>query len=128
LSESSKPGLHSFLYRFTMFLFPRSVAGSFIVDGFPKFERAGVNASDLLVNGVPATNVVEVSPDDYIFRFPDARAGVVTFEWAAGHGLRRSAAPLPMRLRTRRSISRIAAGLWMAMDGNRANWSPRPAQ
>ena len=48
----------------------------------------GVNASDLLVNGTAATNVVAVSPDDYVFKFPDTPPGVVTFEWAPGHGVR----------------------------------------
>jgi len=47
----------------------------------------GVNASDLLVNGTPATSVVVVAPDDYVFQFPDLAPGVVTFAWADGHGI-----------------------------------------
>lgn len=46
-----------------------------------------VNASDLLINGQPATNVVAVSPDVYIFQFPQPPTGTVQIAWSAGHGI-----------------------------------------
>jgi len=46
-----------------------------------------VNASDLLINSQPATNVVAVSPDVYVFQFPQPPAGTVQFAWSAGHGI-----------------------------------------
>lgn len=45
----------------------------------------GVDPADLLVNGVPATNIVVVSPRDYIFYFPQPPNGPVKFSWATNH-------------------------------------------
>lgn len=48
----------------------------------------GVDASDLLINGVPAAGVTAAAPDRYLFTFPAAGSGAVTISWAAGHGIR----------------------------------------
>ena len=47
----------------------------------------GVDAADLLVNGVPATNVFQVAEQQFIFSFPPPDDGPVTIEWRAGHGI-----------------------------------------
>jgi hypothetical protein len=43
----------------------------------------GVNASDLLIGGNPATNVVEYAADVYLFQFPPQPIGPVSVAWAA---------------------------------------------
>ena len=53
----------------------------------------GVNASDLQVNGAPATSV-SGGPSAYAFSFPQPNATVVNFTWANAHGIRDSA-PVP---------------------------------
>ena len=53
----------------------------------------GVDAADLIVNGVSATHVVVYSPRDYQFGFPTVAAGAVTLDWAPGHGITDLAAP-----------------------------------
>jgi hypothetical protein len=45
----------------------------------------GVDAADLRISGVPATNVTVVAPQDYIFQFPSPATGVVSVTWAPGH-------------------------------------------
>jgi len=52
---------------------------------------AGVNASDLRINGAPATNVTG-GPVSYTFRFPQPNATVVNLTWATAHGIRDLAA------------------------------------
>lgn len=47
----------------------------------------GVDASDLLVNGLPATNCITYAPDVYVFQFPPSPAGAVNVAWSAGHGI-----------------------------------------
>jgi hypothetical protein len=47
----------------------------------------GVNATDLLVNGSPATSVATIAPDEYVFTFTEPPAGPVTVAWAASHGI-----------------------------------------
>ncbi|HXI52083.1 MAG TPA: CotH kinase family protein, partial [Candidatus Saccharimonadales bacterium] len=47
----------------------------------------GVDASDLLINGAPATNILVVSPREYVFYFPAPAPGPVTVAWAASHGI-----------------------------------------
>jgi hypothetical protein len=47
---------------------------------------AGVNASDLLINGVPATGL-SGSGSNYTFTFTQPLAGTVSVTWAAGHGI-----------------------------------------
>lgn len=47
----------------------------------------GVNAADLLLNGLPATNVTSSAPNTYLFRFPQPAVGPVSVTWATGHGI-----------------------------------------
>ena len=42
----------------------------------------GVRASDLLINGAPATNVTLYAPDAYVFDFPEPPTGVVQVAWS----------------------------------------------
>lgn len=56
---------------------------------------SGVNASDLLVNGVPATGF-SGSANSYTFTFPQPAAGAVNITWALGHGIMdQDLSPLP---------------------------------
>lgn len=52
---------------------------------------SGVDAADLLANGTPALDASEASPGQYVFTFAfafdPAASGLVTFNWAAGHGI-----------------------------------------
>ena len=47
----------------------------------------GVNASDLLINGLPATNLIVYSPDVYVFQFPQPPTGAVQIAWSTSHGI-----------------------------------------
>lgn len=47
----------------------------------------GVNASDLLINGSPATNVTAYAPWQYVFEFPQPPTGTVQVAWATNHGI-----------------------------------------
>ncbi|HVY70284.1 MAG TPA: lamin tail domain-containing protein, partial [Verrucomicrobiae bacterium] len=47
----------------------------------------GVDATDLLVNGQPATSVQGFGPGQYLFVFPKQPAGVVTAAFRANHGI-----------------------------------------
>ncbi|MDF7797978.1 lamin tail domain-containing protein [Pontiellaceae bacterium B1224] len=47
----------------------------------------GVDAEDLLINGVAATNVTELSKSLYRFEFPEPAEGNVSVSWAEGHGI-----------------------------------------
>ena len=48
---------------------------------------SGVDASDLLVNGVPATNLTFGVPNQFIFRFQQPPTGAVVFAFAPSHGI-----------------------------------------
>ena len=50
-------------------------------------EVNGVNASDLLINGQPATSVSRAPAGPYVFQFPALPAGSANLQWAAGHGI-----------------------------------------
>src|SRR6266513_1180367 len=50
-------------------------------------DVAGVDASDLLINGRPATNVTAFAPWQYVFQFPQPALGTVQLAWAADHGI-----------------------------------------
>src|SRR5438552_1932540 len=52
----------------------------------------GVDASDLLINGSPATNVTGSLAGPYVFRFPAPPPGTAQLVWAAGHNIRDQAA------------------------------------
>jgi hypothetical protein len=54
---------------------------------------ANVNASDLLINGAPATDLSYGVPGQYIFGFPPPPTGVVVVAWASNHGIQDLAVP-----------------------------------
>ena len=47
----------------------------------------GVNPSDLLINGVPATSLFFGVPGQVVFEFPQPATGAVSVAWASGHGI-----------------------------------------
>lgn len=51
-------------------------------------EVTGVDAGDLLVNGVPATSVIASGGNRYQFTLPPISGGNAAVSWAAGHGIR----------------------------------------
>lgn len=55
---------------------------------------SGVDAADLELNGVPATNVVVTEAGTYLFQFAPAAIGPVTVSWRPGHGIT-DTAPAP---------------------------------
>ncbi len=50
-------------------------------------EVDGITASDLVVNGQPATSLTKLPGGPYIFGFPAAAPGVANVNWAPGHGI-----------------------------------------
>ncbi len=71
----------------------------------------GVDAADLLVNGVPAAAVTALSPSQYRWGFPSAANGVVAFSWASNHGIHDASSRLnPL----------VAAGWSVTVDPNLA--------
>jgi hypothetical protein len=48
----------------------------------------GVNASDLLVNGQPATNLTVVTPAQFVFGLAQPATGSVQVAWSPSHGIR----------------------------------------
>lgn len=60
------------------------------------FDEAviGVDASDLLINGVPAASFEVFSPRNYGFRFPELTPGEVQVRWVSNHGIT-DVAPTP---------------------------------
>lgn len=48
----------------------------------------GVDAADLRINGMPATNVTGNGFGPYLFQFSQPAQGAVNFSWAAGHNIR----------------------------------------
>lgn len=50
-------------------------------------EVTGVDAGDLLINGVPATAVTGSGAGPYVFTFPEPPVGNVSFQWAANSGI-----------------------------------------
>jgi len=48
---------------------------------------AGVGASDLLINGQPATDLTTVTPSQFVFSFSQPATGAVQVAWAPGHGI-----------------------------------------
>ncbi len=51
-------------------------------------EVEGVDAADLRVNGVGATTLTIVTPQQYRWEFPLVTNGTVNFTWASSHGIR----------------------------------------
>ncbi len=56
-------------------------------------EVQGVDASDLLINGVPATDITYGVAGQFIFDFPEPPTGKVTVAWAPNHGIKDLAEP-----------------------------------
>ncbi|MBL9127513.1 MAG: lamin tail domain-containing protein, partial [Verrucomicrobiales bacterium] len=54
---------------------------------------AGVEASDLTIQGQPASRVIEIAPSQFVFEFPSPPAGSVSVAWAPGHGITDRASP-----------------------------------
>ena len=52
----------------------------------------GVEASDLRINGSPATGVSHVPGQPYVFTFPEPATGLVAMAWATAHGITDDAA------------------------------------
>lgn len=50
-------------------------------------EVTGVDASDLLINGVPATGISYGVAGQYVFEFAQPANGTIQVEWVAGHGI-----------------------------------------
>jgi hypothetical protein len=48
---------------------------------------SGVDATDLLINNVPATGFTPLAPNRFTFTFPEPPTGAVQVAWAAGHGI-----------------------------------------
>jgi len=48
---------------------------------------SGVNAADLLINSVAATNVIQNNPRDYTFYFPQPATGTVNVAWIPNPGI-----------------------------------------
>ena len=48
---------------------------------------AGVDASDLLIDGQPATDLTPVTPSQFVFSFAQPATGTVQVAWAPGHGI-----------------------------------------
>jgi len=51
-------------------------------------DVVGVDAGDLLINGVAATNVTAFNAARYVFAFSPAPTGLVQVSWSGGHGIR----------------------------------------
>lgn len=47
----------------------------------------GVDAGDLLINGIAATNLSAIAPWQYVFEFPQPATGVVQVAWSDNHGI-----------------------------------------
>ncbi len=47
----------------------------------------GVEAGDLLINGAGATNLVEVTPGQFVFSFPRQADGAISVTFRDGHGI-----------------------------------------
>lgn len=52
----------------------------------------GVQATDLLINGAPATNVTKLSGQPYVFKFSPPPTGSVAVAWSPAHGITDGAA------------------------------------
>ena len=47
----------------------------------------GVGESDMLINNTPASGIVNVAPNEYIFNFTAPATGAVQVAWAPAHGI-----------------------------------------
>jgi len=71
-----------------------SIVGS-ITEVEVVFDRAvtGVDAADLLANGIPALDATESNPGQYIFGFETPGVGSIAFTWTSTHGIVDAADP-----------------------------------
>ena len=65
----------------------QSVSALTAADVTFSFPVGGVDAADLLVNGIPATGLTSADSKHFHFTFPAPPQGDVQFTWAAGHGI-----------------------------------------
>ncbi|MDO8944936.1 MAG: lamin tail domain-containing protein, partial [Desulfobacterales bacterium] len=65
----------------------QTVAKLLEIELFFSEQVTNVDAGDLLINGVPATNVTPVTWSQYVFRFPQPPTGQVQVAWATNHGI-----------------------------------------
>ncbi|HYV30507.1 MAG TPA: CotH kinase family protein, partial [Candidatus Binatia bacterium] len=63
------------------------------IEVFFSEDVQGVDASDLRINGVAATNLSPVTASQYRFAFSQPATGLVQIAWAAGHGITDLAVP-----------------------------------
>ena len=74
-------------------VFTRSPSASATIGSLTQIEVtfsepvSGVNASDLLIIGQPATGVIGAGAGPYLFSFPQPASGSIGVFWAAGHGI-----------------------------------------
>jgi hypothetical protein len=47
----------------------------------------GVDASDLLVNSIPAANLTQITPSEYVFTCPQPASGSVQISWASDNAI-----------------------------------------
>ena len=59
----------------------------FQVEVFFNEPVTNVDAADLLINGVPTTNMLFVNPSQYLFEFPQPPTGSVSVAFASSHGI-----------------------------------------
>lgn len=84
----------------------------------------GVDAADLLIQGIPATTVSGPSGTEFRFGFPTPPVGPVSFSWALGHGITDLAVPsnafggMPWTLRLDPNASEAAPYLSEFMASN----------
>jgi len=70
-----------------------TVVQLFEIEVFFNEALQGVDASDLLINGQPATSVTGSTPGVHRFSFTQAPTGTVQVAWAPGHGITDTAVP-----------------------------------
>src|SRR5437764_227296 len=65
------------------------------IEVFFSEDVTGVDAADLLINGVAADSVDVFTAAQYVFNFQQPPAGVVQVAWSAGHAIQDLAMPTP---------------------------------
>ncbi len=64
-----------------------AVAELLVVEVAFEVPVSGVDASDLLVGGAPASTVFEPVQGHFVFTFPEPAPGNIVVAWSAGHGI-----------------------------------------
>jgi hypothetical protein len=65
------------------------------IEVFFSEDVTGVDAGDLLINGVAADSVDVFTASQYVFNFPQPPAGVVQVAWSPDHAIQDLATPTP---------------------------------